>query len=168
MPAPACRLLIMFVTLLLRRCRTGRWKGALVAIKVVEHTSGEGGKADVIEGARESLLAASVSHPNVVRCSSPSFRVEGSQASELRKAPVQSPARPSPTWRAGCTARLAVGETAVAMPAATRGSPPLHPMCRPPACKRRFLWVLIPTYLPHVEHLLRAPHTCCQHMAASV
>jgi len=43
----------------------GRWKGALVAIKVVEH-SGSSGKADIIEGARESLLAASVSHPNVV------------------------------------------------------------------------------------------------------
>lgn len=37
-----------------------------MAIKVVEHTSG--GKADVIEGARESLLAASVSHPNVIPC----------------------------------------------------------------------------------------------------
>jgi hypothetical protein len=35
-------------------------------VKVVEHTSG--GKADVIEGARESLLAASVSHPNVIPC----------------------------------------------------------------------------------------------------
>ena len=44
----------------------GRWRGALVAVKVVEHTSG--GKADVIEGARESLLAASVSHPNVIPC----------------------------------------------------------------------------------------------------
>ena len=32
----------------------------------MEHTSG--GKADVIEGARESLLAASVSHPNVIPC----------------------------------------------------------------------------------------------------
>lgn len=45
---------------------TGRWKGALVAIKIVEHSYG--GDADVIEGARESLLAASVSHPNVVAC----------------------------------------------------------------------------------------------------
>ncbi len=43
----------------------GRWKGALVAIKVVEH-SNAAGKVDVIEGARESLLAASVSHPNVI------------------------------------------------------------------------------------------------------
>ena len=42
----------------------GRWKGALVAIKVVEHSLE--GNADVIEAARESLLAASVSHPNVV------------------------------------------------------------------------------------------------------
>lgn len=38
-----------------------------MAIKVVEHNTG-GGNADVIEGARESLLAASVSHPNVVAC----------------------------------------------------------------------------------------------------
>lgn len=45
---------------------TGRWKGALVAIKIVEHSAGD--DADVIEGARESLLAASVSHPNVVAC----------------------------------------------------------------------------------------------------
>lgn len=43
----------------------GRWKGALVAIKVVEHNMG--GTAIVVEGARESLLTASVSHPNVVR-----------------------------------------------------------------------------------------------------
>ena len=42
----------------------GRWKGALVAIKVVEHNME--GSAIVVEGARESLLAASVSHPNVV------------------------------------------------------------------------------------------------------
>lgn len=49
------------------RVYKGRWKGALVAIKVVEHNS-SGGNADAIEGARESLLAASVSHPNVVAC----------------------------------------------------------------------------------------------------
>jgi len=36
-----------------------------VAIKVVEHNMG--GTAIVVEGARESLLTASVSHPNVVR-----------------------------------------------------------------------------------------------------
>ena len=47
-------------------CRTaGRWQGALVAIKIVEHSLK--GAAAEIEGARESLLAASISHPNVVR-----------------------------------------------------------------------------------------------------
>jgi len=44
----------------------GRWKGVLVAIKVVEHNMS--GSAMVVEGARESLLAASVAHPNVVAC----------------------------------------------------------------------------------------------------
>lgn len=48
------------------RVYKGRWKGALVAIKIVEH-SGVGNE-DMIEGARESLLAASVSHPNIVAC----------------------------------------------------------------------------------------------------
>ena len=43
----------------------GRWQGALVAIKIVEHSLK--GAAAEIEGARESLLAASISHPNVVR-----------------------------------------------------------------------------------------------------
>lgn len=52
----------------------GRWKGALVAIKVVEH-SNAAGKVDIIEGARESLLAASVSHPNIiVRMTGPTGR----------------------------------------------------------------------------------------------
>ena len=41
----------------------------LIAVKVVEHTGEqEGGRADIVEGARESLLAASVSHPNVIPC----------------------------------------------------------------------------------------------------
>ena len=44
----------------------GRWQGALVAIKIVEHSLK--GAAAEIEGARESLLAASISHPNVVSC----------------------------------------------------------------------------------------------------
>ena len=42
----------------------GRWKGALVAIKVVEHDMT--GSSLVVEGARESLLAASIAHPNIV------------------------------------------------------------------------------------------------------
>ncbi len=37
-----------------------------MAIKIVEHSLK--GAAAEIEGARESLLAASISHPNVVRC----------------------------------------------------------------------------------------------------
>lgn len=40
-----------------------------MAIKVVEHTGeNEGGRADIVEGARESLLAASVAHPNIIPC----------------------------------------------------------------------------------------------------
>ena len=46
----------------------GRWQSALVAIKVVEHSLK--GEAAELEGARESLLAASISHPNVVRLQS--------------------------------------------------------------------------------------------------
>jgi hypothetical protein len=41
----------------------------LIAVKVVEHTGEQqGGRTDIVEGARESLLAASVSHPNVIPC----------------------------------------------------------------------------------------------------
>jgi len=43
---------------------TGRWQGALVAIKVVERALGDVDQED--ENAREALVAASVSHPNVV------------------------------------------------------------------------------------------------------
>ena len=43
---------------------TGRWQGALVAIKIVESAVGNMAQDD--ETARESLVAASVSHPNVV------------------------------------------------------------------------------------------------------
>ena len=51
------------------RVPAGRWNGVLIAVKVVEHTGEhEGGRADIVEGARESLLAASVSHPNVIPC----------------------------------------------------------------------------------------------------
>ena len=43
----------------------GRWQGALVAIKIVERALGNMDQED--ENAREALVAASVSHPNVVR-----------------------------------------------------------------------------------------------------
>jgi len=42
----------------------GRWQGALVAIKIVERALGDVDQED--ENAREALVAASVSHPNVV------------------------------------------------------------------------------------------------------
>lgn len=42
-----------------------------MAIKVVEHNME--GDARVVEGARESLLAVSVAHPNVVRPNPPPF-----------------------------------------------------------------------------------------------
>ena len=44
---------------------TGKWQGALVAIKVVEHRLRK--SLEEMDEARESLLSASVSHPNVVR-----------------------------------------------------------------------------------------------------
>ena len=57
---------------------TGRWNGVLIAVKVVEHTGEhEGGRAGIVEGARESLLAASVSHPNVIPC----YKVQPAQHS---------------------------------------------------------------------------------------
>ena len=43
----------------------GRWQGALVAIKIVERALGNMDQED--ENAREALVAASVSHPNVVK-----------------------------------------------------------------------------------------------------
>lgn len=42
----------------------GRWKGAMVAVKVIEHNECVASKLD---GLRESVLSASIQHPNVVR-----------------------------------------------------------------------------------------------------
>ena len=41
-----------------------RWKGALVAVKVIEH--GRTDSSSAVDIARESSLATSVVHPNVV------------------------------------------------------------------------------------------------------
>ncbi len=46
------------------RCFAGRWGGATVAVKVVEHGA-EGKLLEQVQ--REAALATSVSHPNVVR-----------------------------------------------------------------------------------------------------
>lgn len=47
----------------------GRWKGALVAVKVIDHRiKGNGNSVDI---QREAILSTSVVHPNVVQyCSS--------------------------------------------------------------------------------------------------
>ena len=47
-------------------CAAGRWRGTLVAIKMVEHAAGANAanQADKIE--REALLSTSLSHPNVI------------------------------------------------------------------------------------------------------
>ena len=42
----------------------GRWKGAMVAVKVIKHKECMTSK---LEGMRESLLSANIQHPNVVR-----------------------------------------------------------------------------------------------------
>lgn len=42
----------------------GRWRGTLVAIKVIESGLSDAGD----DGSRESLLSASIAHPNVVAC----------------------------------------------------------------------------------------------------
>ena len=42
----------------------GRWKGAMVAVKVIEHNESV---ASRLEGLRESVLSANIQHPNVVR-----------------------------------------------------------------------------------------------------
>ena len=47
--------------------QAGRWQGALVAVKIVDNSL-KGATAEA-DAARESLLAASISHPNVVRTS---------------------------------------------------------------------------------------------------
>ena len=46
----------------------GRWKGTLVAIKVVEHApvAGDGMSAEQHQVEREALLASNLSHPNVI------------------------------------------------------------------------------------------------------
>eukprot|EP00208_Stichococcus_sp_RCC1054_P001625 CAMPEP_0206147012 /NCGR_PEP_ID=MMETSP1473-20131121/32126_1 /ASSEMBLY_ACC=CAM_ASM_001109 /TAXON_ID=1461547 /ORGANISM="Stichococcus sp, Strain RCC1054" /LENGTH=1059 /DNA_ID=CAMNT_0053543779 /DNA_START=733 /DNA_END=3909 /DNA_ORIENTATION=+ len=46
------------------RVYRGRWHGAMVAIKVIDATPF--GEDDAVNSARESLLAASMSHPNVI------------------------------------------------------------------------------------------------------
>ena len=47
-------------------CAAGRWRGTLVAIKMVEHAAGANAleQADKIE--REALLSTSLSHPNII------------------------------------------------------------------------------------------------------
>ncbi|KAL4418911.1 hypothetical protein ABPG77_003701, partial [Micractinium sp. CCAP 211/92] len=45
------------------RVYRGRWKGAIVAVKVIDHRVGPGKSCDL---SREPLLSMSVSHPNVV------------------------------------------------------------------------------------------------------
>ena len=45
-------------------CTTGRWKGALVAIKKIEHNSLD--TEGKIVGLHEANLCTSVQHPNVV------------------------------------------------------------------------------------------------------
>ena len=42
----------------------GRWKGVVVAIKIVDHSAYVGTRVDAL---RESVLSTSVQHPNVVR-----------------------------------------------------------------------------------------------------
>lgn len=44
----------------------GRWKGAVVAIKVVQHSRGTRGLSAQQRMDRESLLSTSLSHPNIV------------------------------------------------------------------------------------------------------
>ncbi|KAK9823953.1 hypothetical protein WJX72_006631 [[Myrmecia] bisecta] len=46
------------------RVYKGRWKGAIVAIKVIEHSPKRGGNS--VDAMRESALSQSVQHPNVV------------------------------------------------------------------------------------------------------
>lgn len=50
----------------------GRWRGTLVAIKVLEAGLSEAGD----DGSRESLLSASIAHPNVVQSHTPAFDVD--------------------------------------------------------------------------------------------
>jgi Protein tyrosine and serine/threonine kinase len=47
------------------RVYKGRWHGAMVAVKVIDAMPAEDGSSQT-DSARESILAASVSHPNVV------------------------------------------------------------------------------------------------------
>ncbi len=47
-------------------CGPGRWRGTLVAIKVVEHAPGAGMEDQAEKMEREALLATSLIHPNVV------------------------------------------------------------------------------------------------------
>lgn len=66
----------------------GRWNGAVVAVKVVEHPMTS--TAAVLAGGRESLLATSVAHPNVVRAvyqNTPHFcnSAEGEGAGQKRE-----------------------------------------------------------------------------------
>lgn len=48
----------------------GRWKSVTVAVKIIEHSetaaSAPGSAARVMDVGRESLLATSIAHPNVV------------------------------------------------------------------------------------------------------
>lgn len=64
----------------------GRWNGAVVAVKVVEHPMTS--TAAVLAGGRESLLATSVAHPNVVRAvhqTTSAFAIRGGRGSSAEE-----------------------------------------------------------------------------------
>ena len=44
------------------RC-AGRWKGAMVAVKIIEHSADINSK---MEGFRENVVSSNIQHPNVV------------------------------------------------------------------------------------------------------
>ena len=47
-------------------CAAGRWRGTLVAIKMVEHAAGANALEQAKKIEREALLSTSLSHPNVI------------------------------------------------------------------------------------------------------
>lgn len=56
----------------------GRWKGAVIAVKVVDHAVPEPGVTADLRSDRESLLSTSLSHPNVAT----TYKICTTQASD--------------------------------------------------------------------------------------
>lgn len=93
----------------------GRWKGAMVAVKVIEHNKSV---ASRLEGLRESVLSANIQHPNVVSgLAAPGLPLQSASAG--CEGIVRAPA-PADVYRGSSRERTMQSSCVLARPARAR------------------------------------------------